>query len=364
MAAAFGVAFVHLRHVAFAAVTALAPLPGMIAVGSFGVAHGVGLLVLLAAYGWAVVAGALWCSSVLAGIAGNRDRAEAALVQPAPLLIAMAPALLVLLVVLAGWLFRSGLPLAVAASAIPAAGMVSALLFVAAAALVLPFSETAVTEINRAAERRALRLRLLTPITEGRWGASLAGVMLVLAVLGYFGVAPTLTKGSFIAHPANWGAAALVVFVAAFAVGRDWREALAAVLALAGETLLALWLWAIAVGHLTMLALVLVLSVDGVALMLMLVFLARTRAYRKGGDLHGVARLKALEDCAVPAVYGCAGAVAAILPWIVVHGSMATLAMLFVFAGGAAMMGLPAMAAALDIVIRRRFSIEQLYGRG
>jgi hypothetical protein len=363
LVAAFGVTFVHLRHVAFTAVAVIAPLPGMIAAGPFAIAHGVGLLVLLAAYGWAVVAGALWAAAVLRGIAGNRDRAEAALVQPVPLLVAMALAGVVLAVVLAGWLFRSGLPLAIGTSVVVAAGTISAVLFVAVGALVLPFSETAVTEINRAVERRALRLRLLTQVVEGRWGLSFAGVVLVLAVLGYFGIAPMLSKGSFVARPENWGAAGLIAFAAAFVVGRDWREAMAVVLALATETLLALWLWAIAVGHLTMLALVLVMAVDGVALMLMLVFLARARSYRMSGDLHGVARLKALEDCAVPAVYGCAGAGAAILPWIVVHGSMATLAMLFVFAGGAASIGLPAVAAALEALIRRRFSVEQLYGR-
>ena len=75
-------------------------------------------------------------------------------------------------------------------------------------------------------------------------------------------------------------------------------------------------------------------------------------------------RLRALEECAVPALYGCAGATAAILPWIVLHGSIATLALLFALAAVGALLGLPALATALDVLVRRRLSAEELYGRG
>jgi hypothetical protein len=263
--------------------------------------------------------------------------------------------------VLAGWLLPHALPLALGASFEMAAGTLSSLLFVAFGALALPFSEAAVTEINRAQERRAWRLQPLILVMQPRWGMSLAGVVLVFAVLGYFGIE---AKGLPLARPAHWAGSALLAFLAGLAISRDWRNALAITLALAAETLVGLWLWVIAVGHLTIPALVIVLMVGGVALMLMLVQAGKARRYRMGGDESDVARLKALEDCAVPAAYGCACVAAAIVPWIVLHGSMATLAVLFALAAAASTLGVAAIATALETLVRRRFSVEELYGRG
>ena len=364
LAAGLGVAFVHFRHVALAVVAMAAPLPGMIAAGPFAASHGVGMLPLLAAYGFAVVTGVIWCAEVLRGLTAGKDRVQAALAIPARLVLPAAVAVLAAGLVLGGWLVRLAPGLALGVSVELLAGTLSSLLFVALGALALPFSEGAVTEINRAQERRALRLRLLTQVIAPRWGMSLAGAALVFVVLGYFGVEPLLAKGSILAKPAYWAGSALLVFLGGLAVGRGWRDALAVTLALTMQTLLGLWLWGIAVGHLTMLALVVAIMTGGVSLTLMLVMVDKARRYRMGGDAPDVARLKALEDCAVPAIYGCAGVAAAIAPWIVLHGSMATLAVLFVLASAASTIGAPAITTALETLVRRRFSVEELYGRG
>ncbi|MBL6936301.1 MAG: hypothetical protein ISS15_13395 [Alphaproteobacteria bacterium] len=364
LAAGFGVAFVHLRHVALAAVAVAAPLPGMIWAWPFAATHGVGMLPLVAAYGFATLAGAAWCSEMLRGIADGRDRTAAILVRPAPMVRPVAVAVLVAGVVLLGWFFRIDALRAAGIAVEMFAGVLSALLFVTFGALALPFSETAVTDINRARERRAVRLRFLAHLIEPRWGLSLAGVEMVLAVLGYFALDALQAKGAMTAHYGYWSAAALVVFAATFGVGRDWRDALAGLVALAVETLLGLWLWAIAVGQLTTLALVVVVMTDAVSLMPILVLVGKARSYRMDGDAPDIARLKAMEDGAVPAVYGCACAGAAIMPWVVLHGSMVTLAMLFALAAIESTIGAPAIATALETMVRRRYSVEKLYGRG
>jgi hypothetical protein len=360
LVAVFGVAFVHLRHVAFAAVAAVAPLPGLVIAGPFAMAHDAGALALLAAYGMAVVAGALWSSTVMSELLANRGREQAALLGPLRLLLPIGAALLALGVVMMAWVPQRALGIWIEIMA----GIVSSLTFIVLGALTLPFSETAVTDLNRARERRALRLRLLALVVEARWGMSLAGIALVVAVLGYFGIDALPAKELLIARPVYWAGAALLVFLAGFAVGRDWREALAVVLALAAETLLGLWQWKIAVGQLSVQAFSVVVMTDGVSLMLMLALLDGARRYRSAGDAVEAARLKALEECAGPTIYGCAGAAAAAVPWTVLHGAMATLAVLFLLAAMFAVMVLPAISTALEALVRRRYSVEELYGRG
>lgn len=363
LSAAFGVAVVHLRHVALAAVAVIAPLPGMIAAGPFAIGQGLGIAALLAAYGFASVAGALLCGEILRRVVAGGARHESPL-SAIPLLVPIAIATMTAGVVTAGGLFDVSWRLALGMSTELVAGTCSSLVFVAMAALVLPFTETSVTDVNRARERRAVRLRFAALVVEARWGVAVSGIVLVFAVLGYFGVEPMLAKSALPARPVLWAASALLVFLAAYGVGRDWREAVAALLALAAETLVSLWLWSAAVGHVTATPFVEIVTADAAGLLLMLVLLGRARRHRADGSTPGVARLRALEECAVPALYGCAGATAAILPWTVLHGSMATLALLFALAAVASIFGPPALATALDVLVRRRLSVEELYGRG
>ena len=192
----------------------------------------------------------------------------------------------------------------------------------------------------------------------------MSGIVLMFAVLGYFGAEPSFARSVLLARPVWWAASTLIVFLAGYAVGRDARDAAAAALVLVSQTLLSLWLWNAAVGHPTAIPFLEIVTVDAVALMLMLVLLDAARQHRAEGNGASAARLRALEACGVPALYSCAGAAAALGPWIVLHGSMATLALLFLFAGVASTLGLTAAATALDVLVRRRLSVEELYGRG
>lgn len=364
LAAAFMVAFAHLRHVALAALSVVAPLPGMLAAGPYAVTHGIAMSALLAVYGLATVAGAGLCSRIARAAAGDREPARAALGVAAPMAAPMTGAVLAAGAVVVGWLYRTALPPASAVALELVAASLSLIAFIVLAVPALRFGEAAVTQINRAYEMRLLRLRPVTEVVTPRWALSLSGIVLVFAVIGGFGAAPQLARNALLDQPASWAASALLVFMVAFAVGRDWREALAATLALAAQSLASLWLWGRVVGHLTVTSFLDITITEASALLLMLLLLEQARRFRLEGDAPAVARLRALEACAPAALYGCAGAGAAIVPWIVVHGSMATLAVLFALALGAAMLGAPAIATALDALVRRRVSLKSLYGRG
>ena len=54
----------------------------------------------------------------------------------------------------------------------------------------------------------------------------------------------------------------------------------------------------------------------------------------------------------------------ATVPWIVLHGSIATLSVMVPMAAATALVAMPALAAALETLIPRRRSVEDLYGRG
>jgi hypothetical protein len=347
---AAGIAFIHLRHVGLAVTAVLAPLPGMM-----GAASGFSTATL-AVYGAATVAAALVAGDVTRLILTNRERADAA----ATALTRMAPAVLaagiVNAVLLAAWLGT--------AAAVPLmAALVSVLLVVPFVAALLPFGESFFVAANRARDAREPLLRIASHVAEPRWGLSLGGITLVLAVLGWFGAAPLLAHRAALAQPWLWSGSALGLLAVAFAVARDWRDAVAIALGTAALTLLDLWLWGRATGHLTLTAFGEIALTVSAAYLLMLVVSDRRRRHRRQGDESSMARARALEELGAAPWYGAAGAAAAIVPWIVVHGSNATLAAMFVLAAGAAMVAAPALATALETLVPRRRSVEELYGR-
>jgi len=181
---------------------------------------------------------------------------------------------------------------------------------------------------------------------------------------GWFGAAPHLAHSALLAQPALWGASALLIFLATFAAGRDWRDALAATLALAALTLLCLFLWGRATGRLTVSSFAEMAVVTAAALLLLLQLSARSRAYRQTGDSPAVARLRALEDLGLAPWFGVVGAGAATLPWIVLHGSIGMLSPMLLLAAAAALLAMPSLATALETLVRRRRSVDELYGRG
>jgi hypothetical protein len=128
-------------------------------------------------------------------------------------------------------------------------------------------------------------------VAHPRWGASIAGVGIVLCALGYFGAA-----GSHI--PGGWRLAlfsAALCAGAAFWVSRDWRRSAAVVLSLMPAVLAALW----ASNHLHVQ--LSELSIDHLALVLLggfvLLLLVASKAaqYARSGNDTGLASARAME---------------------------------------------------------------------
>ncbi|MEI9989688.1 MAG: hypothetical protein WDM86_06585 [Rhizomicrobium sp.] len=318
---------------------------------------------LLAVYGVGSVAAALAGGEIVRRILveGAEDAATLSLARLfAPTLLAAVAGA----AVLAAWLFRGEPALALDAACVLLASTVFGVLVTAFGASVLPFGEGFFTAANRVRERREHLLRTPTAIVEPRWALSITGIAIVMAVLGWFGVAPFLAHGAWIAKPAFWGASTLGVFLFAFAAGRDWREALAATAALAAFVLLILWLWSQALGRISPAAFVEIVTASSAAYMPMLALMSARRRFLAAGDESGVARLRALEELGASPYFAAAVSVVVLLPWIVLHGSAAVLAAMFALAGVAAIVVQPAIATALEGFIPRRRSLNQLYGRG
>lgn len=358
------VAFVHLRHAGLAVLTALAPLPGMIAAGAFAVQSGLSVSALLAVYGFSYLTGSclggdIWRRILdAAGPAAAAREALARIIVPAALGILVAAALIV------GWLFRDARLLGLGGACELGAGALSALVFVPFASSVMWFREGFFVAANRARERREGLLRVATLVIEPRWGMSLSGIAIVFATLGWFGAEPVLLRSVLLAQPALWGASALLVFLVSIAAGRDWRNALAAVLTLAALTLLGLFLWARSTGHLSTPTFIELVIGAAAALLPILMLVVWSRTYRWSGDTLAVARLRAIEDLGLAPWFGVAGAGAAALPWVLLHGSVAMLSAMFLLAGAAGLLAMPALATALDSLMPRRRSVDELYGRG
>jgi len=355
------VGFVHFRHVGLAIITALAPLLGMIAASLAG--HGLGAADLLAIYGLGYIAAGLAGGETVRrvlsdGVEGAAKFSLARLLAPCAVTGIAGEAVLAL------WLFRAAPSLSLHAAAMLVASIAYGLVGTTFGASLLPFGESFHTAANRLRESRERLLRPLTAIVEGRWALSVAGIALVLAVLGWFGAAPFLTHGALVSKPAIWGASALVAFLLAFAVARDWREALAATLALATFTLLALWLWGATAGRFSQAALIEYAAVSAAAYLPMLVIMGGSRRFQASGDVHAVARLRILEEIGAVPYFAVAAAVLAVLLWMILHGSVGVLAVMFLLGGGAAIVVQPAIATALEWFIPRRRSVNQLYGRG
>jgi len=355
LAIAAAVGFLQLRHVGLALLTALAPLAGLIAAGALGgELTTIGMLSIL---GLGYVVAALTGSEIVRRVLDRGEPVEAATRTLARL------ALPVLLVVLAGaTLFASLLYRTLGPSAVLATVVVLAALLTVFAGSLLPFGESFVTAANRARERREPFLSVTTAVMEPRWAVSVTGIAIVFAVLGWFGAAPVVAHSIAQLQPAAISAAA--VFPIALAIGRDWRSAVAAVLTLAALVLLDLWLLALADLQLSLTAIAGIASTGLAALLPMLLALDGVRRFRKAGDAAPLARLRACEALGTAPYFATGGAAAAMLPWIAVHGSVAVLAAMFLVAGPAAGIVVPAIATALERLLPRRRSLGQLYGRG
>ncbi|MBS0471801.1 MAG: hypothetical protein JSR60_12065 [Proteobacteria bacterium] len=358
LAIAVVIGFVHLRQCGLAAAAAVAPLPGMIAAGPM-----VGDLAYsahLAVYGFAAIVAAMSCAdAVRCLLEGGSSNDAASLVvrrhAPPALLAAVAGSILVVGVSLAR-APSAGLAVELIASTL------STLAVVFVALLVLPFSETFFVRANRSREARETIARTLGIVCEPRWALSGSGIVVVFATLGVFGFeAPSLSP-LLLRVAAVWVAFAAAVLGLAWIFGRGWRDGLAVALALTMQTFVGLWLWGRAAGHLTATAFDELSIVSAVAMFLIASLLAHMRRMRD--DVPTDARRWVIEQMGVAPWFAALSACGAIFPWILLHGSIATLMLLIVLGVAAAMLAMPALATALETVFRRRLSVERLYGRG
>jgi hypothetical protein len=357
-------AFLHLRHAGLAVVQALAPLPGLAAAGPFAAYQGLTLSGFLAIYALAYLIGSVLAGDIVRRLLLSSDKIAA---SKDALARAVAPWLLTILavaLVAAAWSIRNGATQGLGAAAVIAATVASVLLFVPFASSVLSYGETFFSDANRAGERRERLLRPAAAVLTPRWGTSVTGIVLVIATLAAFGAGPWLGRNEPIVLAGWFGGTGIVMLLSVLAIGRDWREALAAALSLSVLTLTGLWLEDRAAGHAGATIFVVTGTAVAAALFLSLTLSARARRYRLANESEEVARLRVVEDIGVAAWFGSLGAAGAIAPWIVLHGSIVMFAVQFPLAGAAALVFAPAVATAIHRIVPRRRSLSELYGRG
>jgi len=343
-----GIAAWHSRHLPLAALAALAPLPGLIWAAPLSGGEAFGAVPFLA-YGFGFAAAAVASEACLQRLLEGRGETpwRAA---------AEAVALMALLAML--WFWQS--PSADAALQAVADSLLAAasvLLLLPLGASLLHFDEAFVARINRAREKRKRRLERLSLVLVPRWGLSFAGIVLVFLALGWFG-AGTMLRGDLPAVLLRVLTVLLLVTAAGTALG-GWREGLAAMLVAVTVFLVTQWLGVLdpRAPH----AAVCSLETGTLALFLVLQGGRRALIRQRQGDTPASARQRSLEDAAGE-VFAVAGALAALLPALVLRNGTA------VFAAGLllAMAGIafaPAVVTALEALRARRRPVEELYGR-
>ena len=299
----FLAALARFRHAGLALVSTLAPLPGILWFGPSGYALCIAFAILMAA---------AWSDA--------RLKEE----NPRSATLAIAPALAGPLIFSLLWSLHAPVQLP---SLLGASG--ATLICLPLLLMTLGFGESAIARGNRQREALLRFSVLFARIAEPRWGLSLSGVGLVLAVLGYFQIA---------ARPApfDWLAAPVACLILAAAT-RDIRAGLAA-LAAAGLLLLFSG------------------GVNGSLLIFLLFALALGQAWRGAGDSVELAWTRALEDHAATILFAGVAAMIAALPrggvGAALHAGFGVIAALILF---------PAFTGALHRIFPRRRSVEELY---
>jgi hypothetical protein len=340
------VAYWHTRHGALALLIAMTPLPGLIWVAPLASGSQF-FLVPYAAYGFAAALASLYAQHLLDCVLGGSDgegpwRAAAAVLVLTGGLAAL-------------WFSGTGNGnAALQAGADTFAAVASLMLLLPLTVRLLRFEEATVTRINRVRERRA---RLAEPLGGGavpRWSLALTGIILIFAAMGWFGFP----------HPlgVSWwriAVSGLVVLGVFGIIGGGWREAIALAAVAAMTGLVALWWRAydprLSHGAVDVLALAALASLSG------LVLARRLWAWRRGGDSGDMLCRQALEECS-GAVFAALAALAAVLPGLLFAGAVpfVLLTPLAVLAGA---LLFPAVLTALETLLPRRRSVDEVFGR-
>lgn len=343
--------FLHLRQAGLAALTLVAPLPAFLAMAVLLPVDGDRVSLWLAFLPGFVLAGFFAAriarraaEGATAKIAAGQAMKELSPAALCALVAACAPVLIVA-------------PGATLAAVLASAGF-CALIAAPLAASWFPFGENFLARANQVRERRERGLAYLTPVALPRWGWSLSGIAIVLAVLGFFGAAPLALP----IHTSPIGYAAILIAVAAvFLATRDWRRSLAALLALLPALFLALWVFARvthdppAWRHL--------LQAMGIGFMPVVLVAARAAHFARGsGEDFAVASIRALEEDAAAVLFTLA---AAALSLVAFHRLQDLPAAIGILLGApCALVFAPGFAAALESMFPRRAVIEARYRVG
>ncbi len=341
------VSFLQTRHLILAAVTAMAPIPGLLWAAPINSGPGFGLVPLLA-YGFGVAVAALATEAFIACALGRADVRR-------PWSAAMA-ALLFCAVMASLW-FR-GTPSADAAlQALADCGLavLSVFALLPLAHDLVYFDEAFVAQANRAHEWRQRLWERIANITIPRWALSFTGIVIVMLALGWFGSDPVQRSGVLLK--------AGTVLAAVIGTGlwaRGWREGLAVGLVLSMVSLVSLWATAIE-AHATHAA-VGVLQVLMLGAFLALFGLRRAASFMRGGDPPVMGQRRALEAAGGQALAGAA-ALAALLPMTAIWPGSTSLVIGAMTAAGAGIVLVPAASVALEVLLPRHQSVEELYGQ-
>ena len=346
---AAGCCAVQTRHVGLAALTALAPIPGLIWASPLSDGVNFGAVPFLAyAFGFAVAA-LLAQAIVEQGLDGEGDEYPWR---------AAGAALGLMLVLGVFWFWGTDAGTAAVQAVTDAVFCTaSALVLLPMGASLLHLDESFVARANRVRERRQRIFERLALVVTPRWALSFTGIAFVFLALGWFGAEPQMRTGgtALLLRVASVG----VVVVGAGIFARGWREGLA--VGLTGAVVCLVSLWATVVGARDVFAPVGVLLATSVALFLALHAGRRAVRYTPR-ETPLDARRRTIEDTSASQTFASAGALLTVFPAVAVWPSYAPFAIALFAAGFCGIVFAPAAVTALEALFPRRRSVEDLYG--
>jgi hypothetical protein len=344
-------ALVQTRHLPLAILMGIAPLPGLAWAAPLAGDASFGAVPFIA-YGFGFAVAVLAADDIVRRElhGGPRQLPWCQIGSALGLTVALA----------AVWFWRSRFAAAaVQAVADMALVTLSVLIVVPLGAVFLHFDEGFVARANRVREWRLRLLDTLGGATTPRWGLSLGGIAAIFLALAWFGAEPLFSKSHMQGAPFIAAASTGLVFAFALVAGTGWREGFGSALVGSATGLMALWGFA-KLGQFAPSGLAAVGELIALAALPVFCGAVRAHTYRKLGE--GGAR--AVEETGAAQFFAAFGAIMALLPGVIVHHSFAVYEIGLLFAGIGALVFAPALGAAVETLLPRRRSVEELYGRG
>lgn len=344
---AFCLCVIQFRHLPLAVATALVPLPGLLWAAPVSGGSEFGAVPLLA-YGFGFAFATLVSQTRVEHVIGEIEHEPP--FRSAVVSLGLMAALALL------W-FRG------TASADAALQAVSdAALSVLSSALLLPltmtwlhFDETFVARANRERERRSRFFEWVAQITIPRWAFSFSGITIVFLALGWYGAELVIRDGVLQRTAAVFAA----VIVGAVVAG-GWRKGLA--IGLVGSAIALLALWATVVDSRTPFSSVGILQVASLALFFGLYSGRQALSWRRNNEPPVIAERRTLEEASAE-VFAGLGAAAAVAPALALWPGSAVFVFTSLMAAWASISLVPAVSTALEVLMPRRRSVEEIYGR-